>query len=206
MRRSALGVRLLTKSELVIVVTLFASGIGMTFAQSSIDRLEPLVEISARRLALAEDVALAKWDTRTPVEDAPREEQVIISAVKEGESKGLDGTFVSDFFRAQIEANKVVQYSLLSEWYRLGRAPAHKPINLVSAIRPQLDKLQTELIGELARTADIRASSACPTYIAKAIGKYLEAHKQDVGQLEAIALDRAFAATCSARSPIGLAP
>ena len=37
-------------------------------------------------------VALAKWDSHAAVEDAPREAQVITSAVKDGELKGLDRT------------------------------------------------------------------------------------------------------------------
>jgi chorismate mutase len=37
------------------------------------DQVQRLVATSAERLAIAEQVALAKWDTRAPVEDeAPR--------------------------------------------------------------------------------------------------------------------------------------
>lgn len=86
-----------------------------TYPKNAKDKLQPLVETSARRLAIAEQVALAKWDTGTPVEDAAREAQVIASATKAGESRGLDPASVSNFFRAQIEANKLLQYSLLAE-------------------------------------------------------------------------------------------
>jgi chorismate mutase len=178
------------------VIIFLISGIGTARAQTATERLQPLVEISARRLTIAEQVALAKWDSNAAVEDAPRELEVIMSAVKDGELKGLDRTFVFNFFRAQIEANKIVQYSLLAHWHRVGRAPAHRPINLATSIRPHLDKLQTELIGELAETADIRASADCHEYVAKATGKYLAELKHDALPLEAIALDRALAATC----------
>jgi chorismate mutase len=184
------------RGELAIVVILI-SGIGTAREKSAIDKFQPLVEISARRLAIAEQVALAKWDSHAAVEDAPREAQVITSAVKEGELKGLDRTFVSNFLRAQIEASKVIQYSLLADWLRVGREPAHSPIDLVTAIRPKLDKMQMELIGELADTADIRANAACHEYVAKAIGKYVAAHKHDAGPLQAIALDRSLARTCA---------
>jgi chorismate mutase len=188
---------MLAKGQLAIVIISLISGIRTAHAQSAIGRLQPLVEISARRLAIAEQVALAKWDRNAAVEDAPREAAVIMSAVNEGESKGLDRTFVSNFFKDQIEANKIVQYSLLAAWHRAGRAPAHRPIDLATAIRPELDKLQMQLIGELADTADIRASAACPAYVAKAVGKYLAAHGHDAGSLEAVALDRALARTCA---------
>jgi chorismate mutase len=149
--------RMLAKGQLAIVIISLISGIRTAHEQSAIGRLQPLVEISARRLTIAEQVALAKWDSNAAVEDAPREAEVIMRAVNEGESRGLDRTFVSNFFKDQIEANKIVQYSLLAAWHRAGRAPAHRPIDLATAIRPELDKLQMQLIGELADTADIRA-------------------------------------------------
>jgi chorismate mutase len=144
---------------------------GRTYAQNAIDKLQPLVETSAQRLVLAEQVALAKWDTGTPVEDATREAQVIASAIRAGESRGLDQKAVSNCFRAQIEANKLVQYSLLAEWRRVGKAPDHAPVNLAGTIRPELDQVQTALIAELAETSGVRASASCCTDVAKAVEK-----------------------------------
>ena len=155
------------------------------------------METSARRLALAEQIALAKWDSGTPVEDAAREAQVIASATKAGESRGLDPAWVSDFFRAQIEANKLIQYSLLAEWRRLGKVPDHTPVSLAGAIRPQLDKLQEVLAAELAEAAEIRASASCRTDVAKAASKYASAHNNRFSPLKTIALNRTMAAVCT---------
>ena len=187
----------LNKWKLAIVIASAIIGTGAARAQSAIDQLRPLVETSAHRLDIAEEVALAKWDSGAPVEDAPREAQVIMGAVKDGQSRSLDPKLVSNFFNAQIEANKVVQYSLLADWYRTGRVPAHAPINLVATIRPKLDQVQTALIAELADTVAIRASATCSADVAKAVGKYVVAHKHDVGPLQVIALDRALAAACT---------
>jgi chorismate mutase len=104
------------------------------------NKLQPLVETSARRLVLARQVALAKWDSQAPVEDTAREAEVVTAAIKDGESRGLDRTSVSHFFSAQIEANKLVQYVLLADWRRTGTVPAHRPINLATTIRPELDR------------------------------------------------------------------
>jgi chorismate mutase len=185
------------QGKMMILVAFAISGIDIARAQNATDKLQPLVELSARRLALAEPVAFAKWDSRTSVEDPSREAQVIVSAVNEGKSRGLDETFVSKFFRAQIEANKVVQYSLLADWHRAGRAPGHAPVNLANAIRPELDRLQTALITELADTATIRAGTTCHADLAKAVGKYMSSYKGDHWCLQAIALDRALAAACT---------
>ncbi|HEX4169776.1 MAG TPA: chorismate mutase [Bryobacteraceae bacterium] len=187
-----------SRRKVMILVAFAISGIDIARAQNAVDKLQPLVELSAHRLALAEQVAFAKWDSHTSVEDPSREAQVIMSAVKESKSRGLDGTFVSKFFAAQIEANKAVQYSLLANWYRTGRAPNHASINLANTIRPELDQLQRALIAELADTATIRAGTTCHTDLAKAAGKYMSSYKGDRRCLHAIALDRALAAACTA--------
>ena len=132
-------------------------------AQVESEHLQELVELSGRRLVIAEQVALAKWDNGMPVEDASREDHVIASATKAGQSRGLHPTSVSNFFRAQIEANKLVQYSLLAEWRRKGKAPDHTPIDLAGTIRPELDEVDKALIAELAESKVIRASASCRT-------------------------------------------
>jgi len=185
------------KGALAILITLAIAGIGSAFAQGATNQLKPLVETSARRLLLAKQVALAKWDSQAPVEDTAREAEVITAAIKDGESKGAwIGTSVSHFFSVQIEANKLVQYVLLADWRRAGTVPAHRPINLATTIRPELDRLQKELVRELADAVAIRASATCHADTAKAVGKYLAGDKLDAGSLQEIALDRAMAATC----------
>ena len=165
------------------------------WGQSTIDRLQPLVETSARRLVLAKQVALAKWGSRVPVEDPTREAQVITAAAKEGELKGLSRQFVSDFLAAQIEANKLVQYSLLAAWHRAGGAPKHHhPVSLTDDIRAQLDQIEAALIAELMETKDIRTSASCQDAAAKAVAKYLT--HRPLGSLLAVALDRASEANC----------
>jgi chorismate mutase len=181
---------------LTIAVIIMISRVCMGQSQPGIEQLQPLVETSAHRLMIAEQVALAKWDSGAPVEDAPREAQVIHSAVEAGEARGLDETSVTAFFKAQIEANKIVQYSLLADWRRRGNAPAHAPISSMSTVRSGLDHIQTSLIAELADTAAIRARATCRADIATAVGTYLSKHNQGAGQLRAIALDRALGATC----------
>jgi chorismate mutase len=185
----------LNRRKPTLLAAFMLAAINMAHPQAVTDKLQSLVETSARRLTIAEQVALAKWDSGTAVEDVPREAQVITGAVKMGESKGLDEAAVANFFRAQIEANKLVQYSLLADWRRAGKAPTHEPINLVTTIRPELDQLQKTLITELADTIAIRASKSCRPEVAEAVGKYVSA--RHLGPLQAIALDRAMAAACT---------
>ena len=123
------------------MATCILGEIGVAYAQNAVERLQPLVETTAHRLMIGEQVALAKWDSGKAVEDAPREAHVIQGAVKDGVAKGLDETSVSNFFNAQIEANKFVQYALLADWHRAGKAPAHAPVDLVKNIGAQLPAL-----------------------------------------------------------------
>jgi chorismate mutase len=187
----------LDKKKLAFVAACAITTAGTPYPQSARDHLQRLVETSAQRIVVAEQITLAKWDSGMPVEDASREARVIASAVKAGKSRGLEEATVSNFFRAQIEANKLVQYSLLAEWRRAGKAPDHAPVDLAGMIRPQLNQLGTELIAELTETAALRTSASCRSDVAKAVGKYVSAHRNSFSSLKAIALDRAMAAACT---------
>jgi chorismate mutase len=161
------------------------------------DPLPSLVETSAQRLLIAEKVALAKWDSGATVEDPPREAQIIQTAVKEGNAMGLDSTQIEGFFRAQFEANKLVQYSFLADWQREDRTPVHAPVDLAKEIRPRLDEIEKRLIAELSGTVAARSAKTCHLDVAKAVGEYLDAHKLKADLRDAVALDRPMASTCT---------
>ncbi len=180
----------------VMIAVMATAGVCDGRAQTAVDRLQPLVETSARRLSLAQEVAFAKWKAGTAVEDPPREEHVIAGAVSEGKTEGLDPAVVSRFFRAQIEANKVVQSSLLSTWHTVGRPPDHQAKDLATTIRPQLDEIQKQLIEELVASAAVRASSTCRLDLASAVGGYLTKHQLSPVDVQATALKQSLAAFC----------
>jgi chorismate mutase len=132
----------LHKKRLAFLAALIICAEAGTRPQNAIGNLQPLMETSAQRLVIAEQVALAKWYSGAPVEDTAREGQVLAGVIQAGESRGLHPAAVADFFKGQIEANKLVQYSLLAEWRRAGKAPDHTPVNLADTIRPDLDELE----------------------------------------------------------------
>jgi chorismate mutase-like protein len=99
LRQSIRRTMQIIEGALAILITLAIAGIGSAFAQDATNKLQSLVETSARRLVLAKQVALAKWDSQAPVEDTAREAEVITAAIKDGESRGLDRTSVSRFFQ-----------------------------------------------------------------------------------------------------------
>lgn len=183
------------RSVLLIVVSIVFPIVS--YGQTAPRPLQDLVESCARRIHIAHDVALSKWDNGSSVEDSARESEVIQHAVAATEPKGLDTSWVTAFFRAQIEANKVVQYALLAEWRRAGKAPEHPLVNLRATIRPELDQLQMQLITELEETSTLRTLPRCPVIVAQAVGDFLTAHHEPHDSLDSIALDRALGTFCT---------
>ena len=173
---------------------LVASG-GQPRDLSSAEQFGPLVDASAHRIKIARQVAFAKWDSHHAVEDQRREEDVISAAVAQGVARGLDREFVARFFQAQIDANKFVQYALLSEWHRLGSAPQHPQFDLSRTIRPELDTIQSSLIDELVLIRNLRRSPSCGPGLSSSIVSYLAQH-QDFTPAEAAALQRSLAPVC----------
>jgi chorismate mutase len=156
--------------------------------------LRDFVDAASYRLSLADQVALTKWDSRKPIEDAPREKVVIDAAVAKAIEKGVSEHRIRVVFADQVEANKLVQYRLLAQWERTGGAPANARPNLVLEIRPMLDRLQVRLIDDLARMAGLSGQPDCAGQVARVVGDYASEKKLD--SLHALALDRAVARIC----------
>jgi chorismate mutase len=165
-----------------------------SMAAGSNASLDGLIDAAAYRLSIADQVALTKWDSKKAVEDLPREKVVIDDAVKRAASSGLPAERTADVFADQIEANKLVQYRLLSQWERAGKAPTDPRPDLIRDIRPKLDILQGRLIDGLIRTSDLTTQSDCPQVVATSVGAYVTSKRLDT--LHAIALDRATARIC----------
>jgi chorismate mutase len=165
-----------------------------SMASGSAASLDELIDASAYRLSIADQVALTKWDSKKAVEDLPREKVVVDSAVKLAASRGLSTARAADVFADQIEANKLVQYQLLAQWERAGNAPTDPRPDLIRDIRPKLDVLQSRLVDGLIRTNDLTTQSDCSQIVATAVGAYVSSKRLDT--LHAIALDRATARVC----------
>src|SRR5947207_12817970 len=100
-----------------VLVALLASGCATSASftaadTASVDRLLGLIK---ERLDVAPEVARTKWNTKAPIEDLPREQQIIDGVAKRATEYGLDAKVAAAFFRAQIEASKCVQNALHAE-------------------------------------------------------------------------------------------
>jgi chorismate mutase len=127
--------------------------------------LAPLLGSISERLTLADQVALTKWDSGKPIQDSPREQQVIAAAARLAPGYKLDADDVSRFLAAQIEANKLVQYALIANWHAAGKAPDSARPDLATQIRPRLDQLQVQLLQDYAAFAPYRQAPDCPEWL-----------------------------------------
>jgi len=152
--------------------------------------LAPLLTTIAERLSVADQVALTKWDSGKPIQDSPREVQVIAAAAKLAPTYKLNPEEVSQFLAAQIEANKLVQYALLAKWTAAGNAPTTARPDLVGQIRPQLDQLQTRLLQNYAAFAPYRQNPHCPAWLNQ------QRQRQATDSIHDLALIRATGELC----------
>ncbi len=128
--------------------------------------LDALVDLSARRVQLADAVATSKHASGKPVEDPAREAEQLSSLVDRAARLGLDAHSARDFFRAQIEASKLVQYRLLSNGAaKEGRQAAPE----LQAIRDDLDTITAGMLRLLPRVASMLRGTECYTRLASAI-------------------------------------
>lgn len=144
---------------------------GATQAASPVpapDALKPLLETLNERLNIGDLVALTKWDSGKPIQDSPREAQVITNARALAAERKLDPEEVAQLIAAQMEANKLVQYGLLAHWQVAGAAPDTPRPDLGKQIRPRLDELQTRLLQQYAEFAPYRRNPDCPVWLATA--------------------------------------
>jgi len=114
---------------------------------AAVDRLLGLIK---ERLDVAPDVARTKWNTKAPIEDLPREQQIIDGVARRAPEYGLDPQVAGAFFRGQIEASKIVQNALHSEWTAARQPPFATVADLGTDIRPVLDRLTPAMMRALA--------------------------------------------------------
>lgn len=122
--------------------------------------LEPLRQAIDQRLLLAPAVARAKWNVQTPIEDLPREAQVIAAAVQQGRALGLPDGWVEAVFKAQIEASKTLQRELYDQWRREQAGHFSDAPDLANAIRPELDRITSQLLRAMSDNLAVLKSAA----------------------------------------------
>ena len=133
----------------LVVAALLASACATTtrnLSTADTAPLDHLLTLIVERLVVAPDVARTKWNTRAPIEDLGREQQ-IISAVGAGASSyNVPRDTAEHFLRAQIEASKIIQRAMFAEYETARQPPFKTVVDLDKEIRPKLDRLTPEMM------------------------------------------------------------
>lgn len=141
-----------------------------------------------QRASIASIAAENKWKTGQPVEDRPRERQVIANAMAQAARHGLDTQRVERFFSDQIEASKLLQYDLMNVWHaNRDEAPDSTPGDL-PGLRKALDQMQEDLLKNLAefdRTVDRHQCSRLLAQTLEADGR--RSHPEHLAMIRATA-------------------
>ncbi|MBG4769184.1 chorismate mutase [Pseudomonas aeruginosa] len=158
-------------------------------AQPLSPALQQLLSLSSQRLQLADQVAQSKAQSGKAVQDSPREEQQLQMLAGQAGSHGVGAEQVRLLFAAQIEANKLVQYRLLSR-----PLPAAGLAVDLERIRSRLNQLNLELLrGYAPALAELRVDD-CRPRLNQALQRQVRVDRLD--ELHAIALSRAAGDLC----------
>jgi chorismate mutase len=148
-----------------------------------VDRILILIQ---ERLGYMDDVARNKWNSGAPIEDLPREREIIEGLGRQAPAYGLDATIAKDFFRAQIEASKMIQTARFAEW----RAQKHPPFanipDLRDRIRPALDALTPQMMEALAAALPVLKAPDGAALVAARVNAILGGYGDIAARDEAI--------------------
>jgi chorismate mutase len=147
-----------------------------TYDTENIDRVLVLI---GQRLGYMDDVARNKWNSGAPIEDLPREREIIDSLGKQAPEYGLDPAIARDFFRSQIEASKIIQRTRFAEWRAQKQPPFKNMPDLRDTIRPALDALTPKLMKSLAAAMPLLRGPDAAAIAASRADKFIQVRDPD---------------------------
>lgn len=147
----------------LILVSSFASFIFIIFACKDVLQNENhnhLLELINKRLEIAPLVAKSKWNTKLPINDSIREKIILDTVEAKAVKLGINKYFARDFFQAQFDAGKRIQFQLHKKWKNESQPPFNPTINLANEVRPTLDSLTPLILLELKKILDNKKISS----------------------------------------------
>ncbi|KAL1463792.1 hypothetical protein WDU94_015504 [Cyamophila willieti] len=158
------------------------------------------------RLDLASDIALIKLKTCKLIEDQTREGEILAKATSEGTKQGLTKEQVETFYKAQMEANKMIQYNVIALNKTLSSA---SPKNNLAQIRTQINELDAKILllikPAVTELQSSNSSQVCLEAVAKVVAgdpQKADYYKVAVVRSAALFTDTCLTApTCKAEDP-----
>lgn len=98
------------------------------------------------RMQVMKEVAGYKAQHHLPIEDLPREQQVIQSMLKNAEQAGLEPDSVEPFVHALMNASKAIQYRYRADWLSV---PDNAAVRDLADTRQQIQRLDSQLLNAI---------------------------------------------------------
>ena len=140
----------MTRRTLLLLFAVLLAGCASQSLPPDSAKIDRVLVLIQQRLGYMDDVARNKWNSGAPIEDLPREREITAAIGAQAGAYGLDPAVAEDFFRAQIEASKIIQYTRFQEWRARNQPPFDSLPGLRDQIRPALDALTPALLAALA--------------------------------------------------------
>jgi chorismate mutase len=122
--------------------------------------LTELIDAAARRLHVAEPVAVAKWHSKAAVADPGRVRQELDALAVEATSAQIDSEYVRQVFGDQIDATEAIEYSRFAQW-KLDPAAVPAEAPALSESRSVIDELNHVMLGQIAAQWQVLHSPDC---------------------------------------------
>ncbi|MFS0896308.1 chorismate mutase [Mycolicibacterium litorale] len=129
--------------------------------------LTALVDAAAQRLSTAEPVAANKWNTKAPIEDPVRVQQVLAAVTTDASARGVDAERVRRVFADQIAATEAIQYSRFAQW-KLDPAAAPTTAPELASSRSVIDGLNRTMVEQMAAQWPLLQSPQCADRVREA--------------------------------------
>lgn len=79
-------------------------------------QLGTIASLMVERMELSKDLAIYKWNHTLPIDELESEKAFLAQLLEKATSSNLDPKFVQSFFRAQIEASKMINIENFENW------------------------------------------------------------------------------------------
>ncbi len=109
-------------------------------------RVDQLLLLIQKRLAIMHEVAKTKWHQHLPIEDKGREQKILADLVEKARQYNLNERWAAAFFQVQMDAAKKVQSSDFFLWETQGQVDHARVFSLQNELRSYIDQLNQEML------------------------------------------------------------
>ena len=107
-----------------------------------------LYSLLSERLELSKKLATSYWNEKTPIDDLKKEEAFINTIEQKASQMGLDKNEVTEFFKAQMDASKMICIENFEVWIK-NDLHKHEKSAEASTIEAQMEAIDAQILQHL---------------------------------------------------------